>query len=105
MADEKPEQVRLSNGEDFHFFFIVDRSLSMKFENRIKMARDAMKVFIQSLPLGCKFTIVSFGDRFEMMQSPNGASMDYNDQMKNHALLEIEKFIPNFGGTDILRPL
>ena len=52
LCDERPEQVKLSSGEDFHFFFIVDRSGSMGYNNRMQLAIDALTVFIQSLPLG-----------------------------------------------------
>lgn len=62
--DEKPEQVKLSSGAEYHFFFIVDRSGSMSLNNRIQLAKNALTIFIQSLPVDCTFTIISFGTRF-----------------------------------------
>ena len=61
VSDEKPEQVSLSSGSDFHFFFIVDRSGSMTINNRMKIARDALKLFVSSLPMDSTFTVISFG--------------------------------------------
>ena len=62
--DEKPESVKLSSGEDFHFIFLVDRSGSMSWTDRIKIARDALTLFMRSLPKNCTYSIISFGSRF-----------------------------------------
>ena len=64
---EKPEQIKLSNGADYHFIFIVDRSGSMRMHNRMEIANEALKIFMCSLPVGCKFSIISFGSRYEAM--------------------------------------
>jgi uncharacterized protein with von Willebrand factor type A (vWA) domain len=58
--DWKPDRLKI-NGEDFHFVFIIDRSGSMTGEY-INCAKKALKLFIKSLPLGCRFTFVSFGN-------------------------------------------
>ena len=62
LQDEKPEQedLEIGNGEDYHFLFLVDRSYSMS-GRRMEMARNALTLFIRSLPEGCKFSIISFG--------------------------------------------
>ena len=62
VSDEKPVSTRLSDGSEFIFTFIVDRSGSMGFTNRIELAREALKLFVRSLPAGCKFQVVSFGN-------------------------------------------
>ena len=67
VEDEKPRQVQLSNGADFHFIFIVDRSFSMKARRRMDLAKDALNIFIRSLPVDCKFSIISFGYECEKM--------------------------------------
>ena len=41
-------------GEDFLYIFIVDRSDSMDGDN-IEVTKDAMKLFMQSLPSRSKF--------------------------------------------------
>ena len=57
----------MMNPSDFLFVFIVDRSGSM-YGDRIRLTRDAMKLFIKSLPPQSKFQVVSFGDRYDMME-------------------------------------
>ena len=49
--DEEPDSLAV-NGKDFHFTFVVDRSGSMgtKF---MDIAKEALKLFVQSLPTGC----------------------------------------------------
>jgi Mg-chelatase subunit ChlD len=60
VTSDLPEGVTLTKGEDFCFIFIVDRSYSMKGE-RMEITKDALKLFIQSLPVGSQFAILSFG--------------------------------------------
>lgn len=61
--DEKPEPSQLegSDGSAFHFIFLVDRSGSMSGNNQMEIARNALTLFMRSLPEGCTFSIVSFG--------------------------------------------
>lgn len=54
------------------FYFIVDRSYSMTTDNRVELAKDAMKLFLQSLPPKCKYHIVSFGSDFEYLNKSKG---------------------------------
>ena len=67
--DERPENLAYYNPEDFMFVFIIDRSGSMKDKNRIKMATDALQLFVRSLPPDCNFNIVSFGGKWDAMFS------------------------------------
>ena len=60
LNDEEPVLTELSDGKDFLFVFIVDRSGSMSGQ-RIETVREALKLFIRSLPLNSKFSIISFG--------------------------------------------
>lgn len=72
----EPQDVVLSNeapvskvelkGSEYVFMFILDRSGSMGGE-RIRLAKEALKLFIQSLPAGSSFCVISFGSRMEMM--------------------------------------
>lgn len=57
----------LTSGKDFHFTFIVDRSGSMG-GSGIADAKDALEIFIRSLPVGCTFSIISFGSRHRWMR-------------------------------------
>jgi von Willebrand factor A domain-containing protein 5 len=45
------------------YIFVIDRSGSME-GAPIKLANQALKLFLHSLPLGCKFNVVSFGSDF-----------------------------------------
>ena len=103
VKDEKPESMKLGSGSDFHFIFIVDRSGSMCMNNRMKIARDACMLFMRSLPEGCKFSIISFGSRFEAIRQ--GQVLDYNDANRDVALKEIAMFEDDFGGTEMLKPI
>ena len=60
ITSETPEQFELSEGREYFFIFIVDCSGSMS-GRRIEITKEAMKLFIQSLPVGCQFAINLFG--------------------------------------------
>lgn len=106
--DEIPEMLQV-NGSDYHFIFIIDRSGSMEGEN-IEMARKALKLFMQSLPVGCKFSIISFGDRFEMHKNfgeeENSTGVySYSDAILESTLKAIDNFGADFGGTELDTPI
>ena len=103
--DEIPEQ-ELSDGKDYHFFFIVDRSGSMS-GNRMKLAIDALSLFILSLPVNSTFTIVSFGTNHLTLIDPSIGhdTLPYSDATKDYALSTVRQFGANLGGTEILEPL
>ena len=75
VEDEKPEQEKLSQGSDYHFIFIVDRSGSMTLSRRMKLAKEAMDLFIRSLPRACSFSIISFGSNFDSLCHGNGGDV------------------------------
>ena len=45
----------------------MDRSFSMSEFNRMDMAKKALTLFIKSLPRGCKFSVISFGTKWEAL--------------------------------------
>ena len=53
------------------FIFIVDRSGSMSGQ-KMEMTKEAMKLFIQSLPAGSMFEIISFGTNYRPLSKGNG---------------------------------
>ena len=54
--DEAPQATYTCNGNDYLFTFLVDRSASMGFNgDRMKLAKEALKLFVQSLPAGSGF--------------------------------------------------
>ena len=84
VKDEKPEQSILGSGADFHFIFVIDRSGSMGFgKNRIATAREALSLFIRSLPTGCKFSVISFGSHWDCLKPD---VMTFNDETKDKAI-------------------
>ena len=105
LTNETPESAQLSKGEDFSFIFLVDRSGSMG-GTRIEITKEALKLFIQSLPVGSKFGVLSFGGKSEWCKRKNGRTCwEYNDQTMKEIIGLIEEFQANFGGTNILEPL
>jgi Mg-chelatase subunit ChlD len=67
VENERPEEadsIKLpGEASDNVFIFIVDRSGSMGGQ-KMEMTKEALKLFIQSLPAGCKFEIISFGSNY-----------------------------------------
>jgi len=52
--------------------------------NRMQITIDALVLFIQSLPSGCKFGILSFGSNFVWSK---GEMIDYNNKTKEDAIM------------------
>ena len=71
----------------------------------METAKAALTLFMRSLPVGSKFSIVSFGSNYEYMQIGGKTVIEYNDTNSKEAIAKISTFSANFGGTDILRPL
>ena len=90
------------------FIFVVDRSGSMGDNmaswsgnnNRTKMelTKEALKLFINSLPPRSKFNIYSFGSSFESMFR---TSVDLTNDIVKDTLKKIDGFSANMGGTNI----
>ena len=54
--------------EPQEFIFLIDRSGSMYWGKKaIKTAKEALKLFLHSLPVGSLFNVVSFGSNFEFL--------------------------------------
>jgi uncharacterized protein with von Willebrand factor type A (vWA) domain len=45
------------------YYFLIDRSGSM-YGQTIKLAVEALKLFLHSLPVGCRFNVLSFGSNY-----------------------------------------
>ena len=71
---------------------------------RIRTCREALKLFIQSLPVGSKFSIIGFGSNIETMEIRGNVVNEYNDDTKNQALAKVDRFEADLGGTEILNP-
>ena len=72
--------------------------------NTISLAREALILFLLSLPEGCKFNVCSYGSKFSFLFD-NERSVDYNDENCQIAISKVKEFEADFGGTDIYSPL
>jgi hypothetical protein len=90
LPPEKPEIV-----------FVCDRSGSMQ-QTRIELAKQALKVFLKSLPVGVKFNICSFGSQHSFFWEK---SVTYSQQTLDEAMNHANSFAANYGGTEMLPPL
>ena len=94
--------------EVHEFVFLVDRSGSMGHGGRSQQARpidqcrDALQLFLRSLPEGCLFNIVGFGSTFTKLFSSSRA---YSAANLDEASRNVAAIDSNMGGTEILQPL
>ena len=79
VEDEEPEATAGTPGSAFHFIFLVDRSGSMRSQGRMEAAKNALTLFIRSLPEGCIFSIISFGSRFTWYKDGSDKNIPYNE--------------------------
>lgn len=86
---------------DGEILFLADRSGSMT-GSKIEGLRDALMVFLKSLPSRCKFNIYSFGTH---VTSVWRRSILYNDSTVQQALDHVSNFEADFGGTEVLKAL
>ncbi|KAF3032935.1 hypothetical protein E8E12_004772 [Didymella heteroderae] len=90
LLPEKPEIV-----------FVCDQSGSMG-GSPMNLAKEALQVFLKSLPVGVKFNICSFGSRYDFL-FPRSAS--YSQDTLATATRHAAGLSANYGGTEILEPL
>ena len=69
---------------------------------RIDLAKQALKLFLHSLPIGAKFNIVSFGSDFSLLFPE---SREYSDESLEEANVLLNKMGADMGGTEIYQPL
>ena len=56
---------------------------------RIKKAKEALILFIRSLPNGCKFTVISFGTNSEDLMIDGKTIIEYNESNAQEAINQI----------------
>lgn len=83
------------------FIFLVDQSGSMDGEP-IKLVKQSLLIFIQSLPPGSYFQLIGFGSTFKKY---NEKPIEYNTKNVEEIKNIIYKLDADFGGTNINAPL
>jgi len=66
------------------YIFIIDCSGSMADENKIGYARQAMSIFLKSLPIGSYFNIFRFGSEYKQFKK-HQITIEYNEQTAKEA--------------------
>lgn len=69
----------------------------------MKLARDALMLFVKSLEHPCLFNVCSFGSKHKFMFPGN--SVQYTETEVRKALSLIAKFDADLGGTEIYKPM
>ena len=82
--------------------FLVDRSGSMS-GSSIVQAKQALNLFLHSLPPDCYFNIWSFGSSFDALFKSR--SEKYSDHTLNTALQHVASMDADYGGTEIYQLL
>ncbi|MDP2434500.1 MAG: VWA domain-containing protein [archaeon] len=89
--------------EPAEIVFLVDCSGSMDL-HRISAARQALGVFLRSLPISCRFNLVKFGSRYHSL-FPAMSTQPYTAASFQKAANYISGITATYGGTDIATPL
>ncbi|XP_060552028.1 von Willebrand factor A domain-containing protein 5A-like [Ruditapes philippinarum] len=93
------EVAMATNGE---YIFVIDRSGSMD-GDRIANAKEALFLFLKSLPSNCYFNIISFGSQYSSLFS--SGSKKYTRSRLTKAIRVQKLMNADMGGTEILKPL
>lgn len=89
------------NAAKGEYIFLLDRSGSMG-GSRIEKAKEALILFLKSLPVQTFFNVVSFGSKFEFMFK---SSIKYDNTNLEKAIQNIKRMTADMGGTEIYSPL
>jgi hypothetical protein len=87
------------------YLFLVDCSGSMTEANGIGLAKEAMLLFIRSLPVGSHFNIIRFGSNFDILFKNETLTAVYDEKTAKEAENLTRSMAANFGGTELLQPL
>ncbi|XP_037040285.1 von Willebrand factor A domain-containing protein 5A-like [Bradysia coprophila] len=81
--------------------FVLDRSGSMLGPS-IRSAKEALTLFLHSMPVDCYFNVLGFGSSHEFLFP---ASVKYDDDSLRMALKHATELDADLGGTEIFEPL
>mmetsp|Transcript_3734 Transcript_3734/g.9655 ORF Transcript_3734/g.9655 Transcript_3734/m.9655 type:complete len:927 (+) Transcript_3734:73-2853(+) len=102
LFDATQQDQRLANVElPKEFIFLLDRSGSMS-GGQIRRAAEALQLFLRSLPQGCRFNIIGFGSRPDLLFERTVAYDEHSLQAASDHAKTVQA---DLGGTELLRPL
>ena len=87
-------------GTTNEFIFVIDCSGSMEDEGKIGLAKEAMLLFLKSLPMNCHFNIVRFGSSHRALFQEITAL--YNEENVHKAEQLINHLKADLGGTELV---
>ena len=90
-----------SSSQQCELLFVVDRSGSMN-GPYINAAREALLLFLKSVPTGCLFNVIGFGSTYKCLFEK---SVEYNQKTHDKALEHASSMRADLGETDLLEPL
>jgi len=96
--NEENNEIEPGRGE---YIFIIDCSGSMGGE-RIELAKRALRMFIQSLPVDSLFNVICFGSNYRYYSEK---SVPYNAENVTSILIFLDGICANMGGTNIAAAL
>ncbi|CAF3516025.1 unnamed protein product [Rotaria sordida] len=102
-TEDDCRRVSKVGSETNEFIFVVDCSGSMRDENKIGLARQAILLFLKSLPINSHFNIIRFGSHYVTLF--NEITVVYNEDNARQAEALIKTMEANLGGTELLQPL
>lgn len=73
--------------------------------NKIGLAKEAMLLFIRSLPVGSRFNIIRFGSTFDVLFKSETMTAIYDEETVNQAEILTHSMDANFGGTELLETM
>ncbi|WAQ96447.1 VMA5A-like protein, partial [Mya arenaria] len=95
----KEDMLMVSFHPDLKQVAMATRSMA---GSNMKNAKEALLLFLKSLPVGCYFNVVSFGSNYTCLFNK---SKEYCEKTLNEALKVQAKMGADMGGTEIYQPL
>lgn len=99
----KPSLEKQNPQKAHRFIFVIDGSGSMGGES-IQHAKQAAKLALQELPVGCQFTLAMFGSNFKFYEESSWLNYDEESRNKGHEWIN-ENCNANYGGTEMFKVL
>ena len=73
--------------------------------SRMEITKQALTLFIQSLPVESSFALLNFGSEACFEKNGSKDIWQYYEESREQIISRISGFKADYGGTDILKPL